>query len=150
MVYLENKSYVRIAGFEIRNVDTVEGSGVRLYCHGSHIEIRENEIHEIRGGGKKGGAMGITIYGSNDSISINNLVIDGNHIHDCDPAYSEALTLNGNVEEFEVTNNIVENVNNIGIDFIGGEDWLSSRYARNGLCAWNQVYNANGAYGGGT
>ncbi|WP_456440743.1 right-handed parallel beta-helix repeat-containing protein [Caldithrix abyssi] len=149
MIYLENVSYVRIIGFEIRNVNTTEGSGIRVYGYGSYIEIRDNEIHEIRGGAQDGGAMGITIYGADDNRSINHLIIDGNHIHDCDPAWSEALTLNGNVEQFEVTNNLIEDVNNIGIDFIGGEDWLSARFARNGRCAWNQVYRANSSYGGG-
>ena len=146
MVYLENKSYVRLIGFEIRNVNTTEGSGVRVYGHGSFIEIRDNEIHEIRGGGESGGAMGVTIYGADDNNSINNIIIDNNHIHDCDPAWSEALTLNGNVEQFEVTNNLIEDVNNIGIDFIGGEDWLSVKFARNGRCAWNRVFRANSPY----
>ncbi len=146
MVYMENISYVRIIGFEIRNVNTPEGSGIRIYGYGSYIEIRNNEIHEIRGGGESGGAMGITVYGADDNQPISHIIIDGNHIHDCDPAWSEALTLNGNVEQFEVTHNIVEDVNNIGIDFIGGEDWLSSKYARNGRCAWNQVFRANSPY----
>ena len=149
LIYLENVNYIRILGFEIRNVNTPEGSGIRVYGYGSYIELRDNEIHEIRGGAQDGGAMGITIYGSNDNKSINHLIIDNNHIHHCDPAWSEALTLNGNVENFEVTNNIVEDVNNIGIDFIGGEDWLSSKFARNGRCAWNQVYRANSSYEGG-
>ncbi len=149
MIYLENVDYVRIIGFEIRNDTTTEGSGIRVYGYGSYIEIRDNEIHNIRGGGEDGGAMGITIYGANDNLSINHIIIDGNHIYDCDPAWSEALTLNGNVEQFEVTNNIVEDVNNIGIDFIGGEDWLSSKFARNGRCAWNQVFRANSPYEGG-
>ena len=149
LIYLKNVNYIRIIGFEIRNVNTTEGSGIRLYGYGSYIELRDNEIHEIRGGAQDGGAMGITIYGANDNKSINHLIIDGNYIHDCDPAWSEALTLNGNVENFQVTNNIVEDVNNIGIDFIGGEDWLSSKYARNGRCAWNQVYRANASYEGG-
>ena len=149
LIYLENVNYIRIIGFELRNVNTPEGSGIRVYGYGSYIELRNNEIHEIRGGSQDGGAMGITIYGSNDNQSINHLIIDGNYIHHCDPAWSEALTLNGNVENFEVTNNIVEDVNNIGIDFIGGEDWLSSRVARNGRCAWNQVYRAHSSYEGG-
>ncbi len=146
MVYIENKSYVRLIGFEIRNVTTPEGSGIRVFGSGSYIEIRDNIIHEIRGGGESGGAMGITIYGADDNISLNNIIIDNNHIYDCDPAWSEALTLNGNVEQFEVTNNLIEDVNNIGIDFIGGEDWLSHKFARNGRCAWNRVFRANSSY----
>jgi len=149
MIYAENISYIRIVGLEIRNVNAPEGSGIRIYGSGSYIEIRYNEIHEIRGGGENGGAMGITVYGSDDKRSLNHITINGNHIHDCDPAWSEALTLNGNVEQFEVTDNIVEDVNNIGIDFIGGESWLSNQFARNGRCAWNRVYRANSSYEGG-
>ena len=149
IIYISNKNYIRVNGFILRNINTKEGSGIRVYGYGSHIDLTSNEIYNIRGGAEDGGAMGITIYGSNDSQSINHLIIDGNFIHDCDPAWSEALTLNGNIENFEVTHNTVQDVNNIGIDFIGGEDWLSSKFARNGICAWNQVYRANSSYGDG-
>lgn len=148
MVLIDSKSYVRIVGFEIRNhLDVRDGSGIRVLGSGSHIEIRENRIHDIRGQD----AMGITVYGT-EPTSISNLIIDGNEIHDCEPARSEALTLNGNVELFEVTNNIVRDVNNIGIDFIGGETDIQpdpSKVARDGVCSGNQVHRARSIYGGG-
>jgi cysteine-rich repeat protein len=148
MVLIDSKSYVRLIGFEIRNnLGVHDGSGVRVLGSGSHVEIRDNRIHDIRGQD----AMGITVYGT-EPISISNLVIDGNEIHDCEPARSEALTLNGNVEIFAVTNNIVRDVNNIGIDFIGGETDIQpdpSKVARNGVCSGNQVYRARSSYGGG-
>ena len=148
MVLIENRSYVRLVGFEIRNNLSVnDGSGVRILGAGSHIEIRDNEIHEIRGQH----AMGITVYGT-EVQPISDLVIDGNEIHDCDPAQSEALTLNGNVADFEVTNNVVRDVNSIGIDFIGGETDIQpdpTKVARDGLCAGNTVIRANANYGGG-
>lgn len=146
LIYMENKSYLRIVGFEIRDLQVVEGSGIRFWGAGSHIELIGNTIHNIRGGGESGGAMGITIYGSNDNTPVSHLLIDGNEIYDCDPAYSEALTLNGNVKFFKVINNIVHDVNNIGIDFIGGESWISTKHARNGLCRNNIVYNARSSY----
>lgn len=62
--------------------------------------------------------MGITIYGASDT-PISDLIIDGNEIYN-QTTTSEALTLNGNVMGFQVTNNFVHDVNNIGIDFIGG------------------------------
>jgi hypothetical protein len=142
VIYIENKSYLRIIGFEIQDLQTVEGSGIRFWGAGSHIELSNNTIHNIRGGGESGGAMGITIYGSNDNTPISHLLINGNTIYDCDPAYSEALTLNGNIKFFKVINNVVHDVNNIGIDFIGGETWISSKFARNGVCRNNIVYRA--------
>lgn len=140
--YIENKSYVRIMGFEIRNnLNVNDGSGIRVVGAGKEIELLNNTIHNIRGQH----AMGITIYGTSGTASISNLTIDGNVIHDCEPATSEALTLNGNVELFEVTNNTVFNVNNIAIDFIGGEGMCpvaAVDVARNGVCSRNTVYNA--------
>lgn len=148
MVRIEDRSYVRLVGFEIRNnLGVNDGSGVRILGAGSHIEIRDNEIHEIRGQH----AMGITVYGT-ELQPISDLIIDGNVIHDCEPAQSEALTLNGNVTDFEVTNNVVRDVNSIGIDFIGGETDIQpdpTKVARNGLCAGNAVLRANADYGGG-
>jgi hypothetical protein len=82
-------------------------------------ELRNLLIHDIRGGGQSGGAMTITVYNSDQKTSRRQLIIDNCTLHDCEPAWSEALTLNGNVEQFEVTNNRVYNMNNIGIDFIG-------------------------------
>ena len=147
MVLIQNRSYVKLIGFEIRNnLNVNDGSGVRILGSGSNIEIRDNRIHDIRGSH----AMGITVYGT-AANPISSLVIDGNEIYDCEPFQSEALTLNGNVTDFEVTNNIVRDVNNIGIDFIGGETDIQpdpTKVARNGVCRGNQVFRAREQGGG--
>jgi cysteine-rich repeat protein len=148
MILLEDRSYVRVEGFEIRNnLGVRDGSGIRILGAGDGIEIRDLVIHEMRGQN----AMGITVYGTSPT-PISGLIIDGNFIHDCEPAPSEALTLNGNVTTFEVTNNRVFDVNNIGIDFIGGETDIQpdpTKVARNGLCRGNEVRRARSVYGGG-
>lgn len=149
IIYIEDKDYIKIIGFEIcNNTEVSDGSGIRIEGSGEKIELKNNKIYEIRGNN----AMGITVYGTNASKSISDLIIDGNEIYNCDPAHSEALTLNGNVEHFEVTNNIVHDVNNIGIDFIGGEETCPDKEkdaARSGVCRGNLVYRANSSYGGG-
>ena len=149
IIYIEDKDYIKIIGFEIcNNIGVSDGSGIRIEGSGEHIELKNNKIYEIRGSD----AMGITVYGTNASKSISYLIIDGNEIYNCDPAHSEALTLNGNVEQFEVTNNIIHDVNNIGIDFIGGEKTCpdnSKDATRSGVCRGNKVYKANSGYGGG-
>lgn len=145
MFYLENREYVRIRGFEIRNnLDVSDGSGIRVTGWADHIELIANSIHDIRGSD----AMGITVYG-NSLRPIRHLVVDSNLVYDCDPAHSEALTLNGNVDSFQVTHNTVYGVNNIGIDFIGFEEVCpdsSQDYARHGICRWNTVYNCHSVY----
>jgi len=146
MVLIPSRSYVKIIGFEIRdNLNVNDASGIRVTGAGSFIEIRNNRIHDIHGTD----AMGITVYGT-EATPISNLIIDGNEIYDCDPADSEALVLNGNVTDFEVTNNFVHDVNNIGIDFIGGETDIQpdpALVARNGVCRGNRVFSANHADG---
>ena len=147
LVLIDSRSYVQLIGFELRNnLGVSDGSGVRLLGSGTHVEIRDNVIHDVRGSD----AMGITVYGT-EATAISNLVIDGNQIYDCEPYRSEALTLNGNVTDFQVTNNLVRDVNNIGIDFIGGETDIQpdpSKVARNGVCRGNVVLRANEQGGG--
>jgi len=143
IIFINSKSYVKIQGFEIKDTDSEECSGIRYVGNGSNIEILNNTIHNIRGGGKNGGAMGITIYATDGDLAINHLIVDGNVIYDCDPAYSEALVVNGNIVNFTISNNIVHDVNNIGIDMIGGEAWIGKKQPRNGLCKGNKVYRAH-------
>ena len=148
MVLIDSRSYLKLVGFEIRNLLGVnDGSGVRILGAGSHLEIRDNRIHDIR----DKNAMGITVYGTL-AVPISDLVIDGNEIYDCEPAPSEALTLNGNVQNFTIRNNDVHDVDNIGIDMIGGETDIQpdpSKVARNGLVRGNRVARARSSYGGG-
>ncbi len=141
IIYIENKDYICIKGFEIANANVHDGSGIRIYDSARYIQILDNKIYNIKGTS----AMGITVYGRG-SEPISNLVIRGNEIYNCDPAPSEALSLNGNVKDFEITNNIIHDVNNIGIDMIGGERWLSSQVVRDGICSGNTVYRARSSY----
>lgn len=146
--YLENKSWVRIVGLEIRDLDTRDGSGIRFEGSGSHLEFRDNKIHGIRGKN----AMGITIYASDPENPVTDLVITGNEIFDCDAAPSEALTLNGNVRGFQVLDNYVHDIRGVGIDFIGGEDGIvegEKNVAREGICRGNRVERVRAPYGGG-
>jgi parallel beta-helix repeat protein len=149
IVLIENQNHWIIANFEIRdNTRVKDGSGIRLEGSCSHITLRGNRVHEIRGRD----AMGITVYGTDPSQPSTNLVIDGNEVFDCDPAKSEAITLNGNITEFSVINNRVHDVNNIGIDFIAGEAWVngnSKAGTRNGVCKGNIVYRCRSNYGDG-
>ncbi|MBI5215293.1 MAG: hypothetical protein HY960_06030 [Ignavibacteriae bacterium] len=151
IILIEEKSYVKIIGLEIRNnLNQAFGSGIWVKGGGSHIELRNNTIHDMRRAGA-GDCMAISIYGTSNT-SLSNIVVDSNIIYDCEPGHSEALTLNGNVDTFWVTNNLVHDVNNIGIDMIGGEGTCptpSLDAVRNGVCRGNIVYNAHSLYGGG-
>jgi len=144
LIYLEGVEYVRITGLTlIGSAPVDDASGIRIFGSGSNLAILNNEISGLRGQS----AMGITVYGS-DGAGITDLSIEDNFIHDCEPAPSEALVVNGNVRRFRIARNRVSDVNNIGIDVIAGESWLSSQLPAQGQLIGNQVTRANSRYDG--
>jgi len=89
------------------------------------------------------------VYGRDPNASIHDLIIDGNEVYALQTGWSESMVLNGNVEQFTVSNNIVHDNDNIGIDFIGFEGENPNPAvdrARNGTVFGNLVYNIN-SYG---
>jgi len=159
MVYIKDRAYVIVKGFEVRNYKTSTKNrvpiGIRITGTAHHVEIRNNVIHHIEHNGTtKNGtdAHGIAIHGTSGSSAIHDVVIDGNTLYSLKLGSSEALVINGNVDGWQVTNNIIHDVNNIGIDAIGFEGTAPANdQARNGLIAYNDVYNitsaGNVAYG---
>ena len=160
---LVNRSYVTITGFELRNYKTTSASlipaGIFLSGSCQHVQIRNCNIHDIWNTGgntsNSGNAFGIAVYGSSTTPATD-IVIDGNNVHDLKTGSSESVVLNGNVTNFQVTNNTVHDNNNIGIDFIGFEGTVSNTaldQARDGVCSGNQVWNitseGNQAYASG-
>jgi hypothetical protein len=121
-------------------------SGLRVEGAATGVTLSGNVIHDVDGPE----AMGITIYGTS-ATPVANLTISHNQVHDCQLGMSEALTLNGNITGFYVTNNLVHDVSNIGIDLIGGDPTIDSGHgvARSGTVSGNTVYNAHSSYGGG-
>ncbi len=159
MVVIENGAYIKLSGFEIRNLKAggnpdIFPAGIWVRGSGDHIEIRNNVVHHIENSCEECGAHGIAVYGREAGASIHDIVIDGNEVRDSKLGWSESLVLNGNVEKFAVTNNVVHDNDNIGIDLIGFEgtapDPAVDR-ARDGVVAGNLVYNidsyGNPAYG---
>ncbi len=151
MIQIVNKEYVIIKGFEIQNYRTSLVNrvpiGIFVSGAGNHIELRDNIIHDIEtnyGGMDGGDAHGIAVYGTSGAIALTDIVIDNNQLYDLKLGSSESLVVNGNVDGFEITNNIVHDNNNIGIDAIGFEGTASANdHARNGLISGNTVYNIN-------
>ena len=152
---IQDKSYVRIVGFEIRNFRTAEHRlaplGINIIGAGSHIELLKNNVHHIEnnfegrdGPGRGGNAFGIAVYGTNPKTPITDLVIDGNEVHHLKTGSSESLVVNGNVTNFRITRNVVHDNNNIGIDVIGFERTAPDPavdQARDGIVSGNLVYN---------
>jgi parallel beta-helix repeat protein len=157
MVDMGSASFVRIRGFEIRNLRGIrQGAspvGILVSGSGQHVEILECHVHHIEANFDDGSvpvqgadAHGIAVYGtgSTDATAIHDLLVDGCEVDHCKLGSSESVVINGNVRNFSVTNNVIHDNNNIGIDLIGYEGTSPVEAvdrARQGLVAGNLVYN---------
>jgi hypothetical protein len=143
---------------DIKNLND-DCSGIRVEGTAANVAITGNSIHEINGPEDPANkayknqnapdGMGITIYGTSAN-PITNLTISQNTIYDNENAWSENLTLAGNVSGFQIIDNVVHDVTNIGIDCTGGYPWADGGAAtRNGTVSGNTVYNEHCPYDGG-
>jgi Putative Ig domain/Protein of unknown function (DUF1565) len=136
---IEDESYVTIQGFTIQNYTTSDANatpaGIWVTGAGSNLQILNNEISNIVTTSEAGGnAFGIAVYGSEAPASIDSIVT-GN---------SETVNVDGNVTNFLISNNVIHDDDNIGIDAIGFEGVSPDSaydYARNGEISGNTVYN---------
>ncbi|HXW93865.1 MAG TPA: hypothetical protein VEK33_25165 [Terriglobales bacterium] len=142
------RSYITVQGFEIRNLSTTSKSavpcGVWITGSGTGVQILNNLIHNIDAPGT-GNGCGLFAYGTSQT-PITGLVVSGNELYDLQTGESESLTLNGNVTHFQVTNNVIHDNYNIGIDIIGYEGTGPVGYdqASYGAVSGNTVYNISG------
>lgn len=92
----------------------VNGSNIK------NIALLKNHIHHLF---SDEDAHGIAIYGigSTENNAVENIIIEGNNIHNLRTGSSESIAINGNVKRWRISKNTVSHVNNIAIDAIGGE-----------------------------
>jgi hypothetical protein len=147
---LNNVSFIRVIGFEIRNYISASAAkdpiGIYVTGAGGNIEILRNHVHGIKVTGKTSNfdALGIAVYGTRAPASLNRIVIDGNELNDLVTGFSESLAFSGNVQYWQATGNTIHDNDNIGIE-VGGYEKFAPQpaydRARNGLVAGNTVYN---------
>jgi len=140
-------NYVTIQGFTIENYTTSNANacpaGIWVSGASNGIQILNNTITNITTTSEKNGnAFGIAAYGT-EAAAINGLVISGNTVYGLKTGNSETVNVDGNVTNFTISNNIIHDNDNIGIDAIGGEGVgpSGSDYARYGEISGNTVYN---------
>ncbi|MDO5968349.1 T9SS type A sorting domain-containing protein [Flavivirga aquimarina] len=131
--------------------------GIIFNGFGDNINILNNEIYEMHWTNdaiKKLNPLASNNLGAiqvvgTDSTPISNVTISGNNIHDITPGYTEALTVNGNVDGFTISDNTITDIANIGIVAAGNYEWVlslsgatlssSQNYSRNGIISGNAV-----------
>ncbi|HTW31303.1 MAG TPA: DUF1565 domain-containing protein [Candidatus Sulfotelmatobacter sp.] len=150
LVTIVNGSYITINGFEIRNFTTSSATptpaGIWITGSGTGVQILNNLVHNITTTSEKNGnAFGIAVYGTS-STPITSLTISGNQVYDLKTGESESVNVDGDVTYFTISNNIVHDNDNIGIDAIGFEGVAPTGYdqARYGEISGNTVYNISG------
>jgi hypothetical protein len=147
MFWGQNVSYIKVIGFKIRNYT---GAGIQFNTTGtnsvqSHIEIRDNEVYN--GAYANNDSWAISVHAwpwGSTTNSISDIIIDGNYIHDVDTATTEGnetLTISFAVNRLQITNNILESHNFIGIDVLGK---LPSQYPNGVIISGNTVKNNRG------
>jgi hypothetical protein len=144
------RSYITIEGFEIRHYTTTSEnnvpSGVWITGSGTGVQILNNRVHDITTKAEaNGNAFGISVYGTSKK-PIAQLVISGNEVYNLRTGESESVNVDGNVTYFKITNNLVHDNDNIGIDAIGYEGVGPVGYdeAMYGEISGNTIYNISG------
>jgi len=149
-----NQHYIVVQGIHFKDNEMLDAQGILVSGNSDGIEIRDCKFSNINFSTNPNelatatkNAQPVIVYGTNGSDPISDLIIHGNEVFDNRPGYSESLAVNGNVDGFEITENIVHDNENIGIDVIGHEGTSSADdQARNGLIARNEVYNCLSPY----
>jgi hypothetical protein len=149
LINITNQSYISIQGLEIRNYQTSSASatpaGIWVSGSGSNIQLLNNMVHSIVTTSEAmGNAFGIAVYGTAAPASLDRVTISGNQVYNLRTGNSESVNVDGNVTNFAITNNVVHDNDNIGIDVIGFEGVSPDPaydYARNGTVSGNTVYN---------
>ena len=145
LVELNNAHYIIFDGFTLTKLQTSDPNkdlaGIKVINSSSNVIIQNNELYNIEHKGTRGNAHGIIIYGNNKNAS-KNIKVANNYLHDLILGSSEALMVDGNVDGFLIENNVIERVNNIGIDVAGFFGVCSGGcvdQARNGVVVGNKV-----------
>jgi Right handed beta helix region len=155
MVEIRDSSDIAVSGLTLTGYRTssldampigifVTGAGHSIRLSGNHVHHLGNDNGTL--GSFDMNAHGIAVYGTNATRSITDVSITGNELDHLVLGASETVVLNGNVDGWSVTHNVIHDNNNIGIDAIGFEPTISgtARFtevnrARNGLIAHNRV-----------
>jgi len=150
LINIVNQSYITVNGFEIRNYTTSKAAatpaGIWVTGAGSGLNLLNNIVHNITTTSEKSGnAFGIAVYGTS-STPITQITISGNQLYNMKTGNSETMNVDGNVTYFTISNNIVHDNDNIGIDAIGfeGVGPTGSDQAKYGVISGNTIYNISG------
>lgn len=157
MLYIEDQSHLIIKNITVQNKTVNYATGITISGTATggatDITIKNVKITGINWTSNpnatptsNNNSNPLVVYGSgtNQANAITNILIDSCEIYNNITGFSEALAFDGNVDGFTVSNNLVHDNKNIGIDFAGNYTASSNPavdQARNGKCFQNICYN---------
>ncbi|HXD92106.1 MAG TPA: T9SS type A sorting domain-containing protein [Bacteroidia bacterium] len=157
LLTISNQSYIKINGLQFYNCIGNNSVGIFIDGVSRNIEITNNTIHHIYWNASfsavanaSQNAQPLIVYGDS-SKSVQNISITNNTFYDNAPGFSETCTLDGNIDGFIISNNMVHNNQNIGIDIAGNYGTSpnpATDHARNGIVKNNQVWRCHSVYDG--
>jgi len=144
MIRAANVSYFKIINLELT---AYVGAGIGIYGAGSHIEVRDNYIHDATiDTALLGDSWAIIVAATQGGVfgTMTDVIVDGNTIErvvtGVEDAYNETLTIAWDVQRFQITNNTLNNTSHIGTSLIGKTNWSTAGrpvYPRYGYIANN-------------
>lgn len=156
LLYISGKSNIVISGLIFQNTLGNNSAGIIIEGTASNITFKKNKITNIRWTASAAtipnsnkNCNPFVVYGNNASQAITNIIIDSNEVYNNITGFSECMTLDGNVDGFSITHNLVHDNTNIGI-LCAGNYKVSSNpstdHARNGVVQNNTTYNCTSSY----
>lgn len=162
MLSVTDKSYLTFNGLIIQNLtgNGVQGVLVDATKTGgaSNLTFRHLTIQNISWTGtaatvptEADNAQAFIVYGhgQNESNAVSRIILDSSAIRNNITGFSEAISLDGNIDGFSVSNNFVHDNSNIGIAAQGNYGTSANSLldqARNGLITGNTCFNNIAAY----
>lgn len=159
MIEMRNDSNIIIRNLTIRNLVGDHSKGILVVCDANgqskNLTFKNLTIKNISWNSNKNAipnpqnpqnAHPIIVYGFGSTLSnvLSNITIDSCQVYNNVTGYSEAISLDGNIDGIIVSNNIVHDNTNIGIDLIGNYATSSNPsldQARNAQVINNICYN---------
>jgi hypothetical protein len=156
LLYIVNKSNITIEGLVFQNTLGNNSAGVLIKGKSKNIIFRKNKIQHIdwtasvlTTPGSNDNSNPFLVYGTNATAAASNIIVDSNEVFNNITGFSESLTMDGNVDGFTISNNLVHDNVNIGILCAGNYKVSSdpaTDHARNGLVKNNTVYTCVSNY----
>ena len=153
MLYIRQQSYLNFRGLIIQNLTVNYAQGIlvdtSLTGKTTALSFTNITIRHINWNSNPAAiptsndnAQGFIAYGSDTGLT--NLNVDSCHVYSNILGFSEAVSIDGNVKGFSVTNCVVRDNTNIGIDAAGNYGTSATPatdHARNGVISNNICYN---------